>query len=135
MIPRIRVAYIAFSLSCFSYLFLLSPLMFLIYTRDDIPILTILYPLAASAAFSIIIALESVFYLYVFSLLVKFFSIGRVCACFLSLVISGAVFSLLLFFITEYWVLVFFLLIVIFFAELINLFFDRKGCRKTERNT
>lgn len=109
--------------------------MFLIYTRDDIPILTMLYPLAAAAAFSIIIAFESIFYLYVSSLLVKFFSIGMVCACFLSLVISGAVFSLLLFFITEYWVLGFLLLIVVFFAELINLFFDRKDCHKTERNS
>lgn len=125
MIPRVRVAYITFVLSCFLYLFFLSPLIFFIFIEDGVSMATMIYPFVAAVAFAVLISLESVFYLYASGLLLRNFSIGIICACFFSLVITGFAFSLLLMFLTEYWMFGFFILIIIFFAELINWFFYR----------
>lgn len=135
MIPRARVAYFAFLSSCVLYLFFLSPMVFYIFMQNDATVALALLPVLISILFfSAVMFLEAIFYLYLSDFIVSRFSINGVLACCLSLIVTGAVFSMIFGLVSAYKFLDFIFLILIIFSEGINYFLSRKD-EESKTNT
>lgn len=128
MIPRARVAYFTFLLSCILYLFFLSPMVFYVFMQNDAAVvMALLFVLISILFFSAVVFLEAVFYLYLSDFIISKFSIHSVFAYCFSLFVTGAVFSMVFGLVTAYKSLGFLFLILIVFSEGVNFFLSRKN--------